>query len=228
VRKHHEFAYSLRDEPFFRAMNEGLLARIQSYVHHRAFDRGQIIFFPEDACDGVYWVREGRVKVTRPLGDGRKLSLRHLFPGDMLGEECLVNRPERGAYAEAMTPAVLCVMQAGDFRRMSREEPELSMRVAQRLCQRVTECEEVLAATVYKPVRSRIASGLLRMQARSVHPEDATVHVTHQELANLVGSTRETTTAVLHGLREEDIVSLANRQVTVLDLDALAQAAGGR
>ena len=114
----------------------------------------------------MYWVREGRVKVTRMSGDGRELTFRHLIAGDMLGEECLGKRGKRGDYAEAMTPTILCLIRTEDFCRLVREEAELASRVAQVLCQRVVETEQVLADTVFCSVRSRVASGLLRLYRR--------------------------------------------------------------
>ena len=225
MKKRLKLDFSLREEPFFRSMSEPVVTRLERFAHHREYEPRQIIYFPDDPCDYVYWVREGRVKVTRVSGDGRELTFRHLFPGDMFGEECLTEKPKRDAYAEAMTRTVLCLMRAGDFRRITREEGEVSLMLANRLCQRVNELEHVLAETVFKTVRSRVASGLMRLYQRAPQHEQGTLMVTHQEIANLVGSTRETTTAVLHGLRRDGIVDIANRRVVILDPAALEHAA---
>jgi CRP/FNR family transcriptional regulator len=97
--------------------------------------------------------------------------------------------------------------------------------VAKRLCQRVSEVELVLAETVFKRVQNRVASGLVRLYQSMPPEEKGTLRVTHQEIANLVGSTRETTTAVLHHFRKEGILTIANRRVIVLDPAALERAA---
>lgn len=228
MKKHLKLVLSLRDEPFFRSMSDALLTRIESYVFHREYEPKQIVFFPDDPLDFVYWVREGRIKVTRIFADRRELTFRHLLSGDMLGEECLVDRRRRGAYAEAMTASVLCLMRADDFRRIAREEAEVSLKVAQRLAQRITEAEDVLAETVFNPVRRRVASGLLRLYRRASEHERGTLHVTHQEVANLIGSTRETTTAVLHEFREDGILVMSNRRLTIVDPVALEHLAGVR
>ena len=218
---------SLEDEPFFRDMTPSVRQRIEAFVYHREYDRRQIVYFPDDPCDYVYWVREGRVKVTRVSDDSRELAFRHVLPGDMLGEECLGRQAKRLDYAEAMGPAILCLMRADDFQRLGREEVELAYRVAECLSQRVRMAEQTLANTVFKTVRSRAASGLLRLyqQEREYDESAAVIRVTHQELANLIGSTRETTTAMLHGLEREEVVRLGNRSMTVLDAAALEQIA---
>jgi CRP/FNR family transcriptional regulator, cyclic AMP receptor protein len=96
--------------------------------------------------------------------------------------------------------------------------------VAEWLCQRVTEVEHVLAETVFNSVRSRIASALLRLHQRA--PEGKrNIGITHQEIANLVGSTRETTTALLHAFKKEGILEIGNRRITILDAVQLERAA---
>jgi CRP/FNR family transcriptional regulator len=225
MKKRLKLDFSLREEPFFRSMSEPVVTRLESLAHHREYEPRQIIYFPDDPSDYVYWVREGRVKVTRVSSDGRELTFRHLFAGDMFGEECLGEKPKRGAYAEAITRTILCLMRARDFRRITREEGEVSLMLAKRLCHRIDELEQVLAETVFKTVRSRVASGLMRLYQRAASHEQGTLTVTHQEIANLVGSTRETTTVVLHGLRRDGILDIANRRVVILDPAALEHAA---
>ena len=198
MRAHLKLAVSLREVPFFRSLDDEVLARVGEYVYHREYEPRQIVYFPDDLCDHVYWLRSGRVKVTRVSNDGRDLTFRHLFEGDILGEECLVADGRREAYAEAMTLTILCLMRVDDFRRIAREEGEVSHVLAGLLCQRVMEVEHVLAETVFKTVRSRVASGLLRLYQRAPLTEDGALRITHQEIASLVGSTRETTTTVLH------------------------------
>jgi CRP-like cAMP-binding protein len=212
---------SLRQHAFFASLSEPLIARIEDLVYHREYEPRQIIYFPDDPCDHVFWVRRGRVKITRVSGDGRELTFRHLIPGDMFGEECLAPSPKRNAYAEAIEPSLLCLMRADDFLRLVAEEGELSLAMACHLSRRILETELVLSETVFKPVRSRVASGLLRMYERTGRDNDGIIRITHQEIANLVGSTRETTTAVLHGLKKDGIVDMANRRVTILDPVAL-------
>ncbi len=202
-------------------MDQVLAERIQAYVYHREYDPRQIVFFPHDACDYVYWVREGRVKISRVSPDGRELTFRHLFRGDMMGEEVLGGQTTWQDYAEAVVTTTLCLLRADDFLRLAEEEAEFACAVARRLSERVLQTEQTLSETVFRSVRSRVASGLLRLYNKQDGATENIVRVTHQEVANLVGSTRETTTSVLHQLRAEGIVELGNRRVTVLDLAAL-------
>ncbi len=216
---------SLHDAPFFHDFDEYLVERIEGFVYLREYEARQIVFFPNDLCDQVFWVYRGRVRVTRVSDDGRELSFRHLVAGDLFGEECLVQRPRREEYAEALAPSTLCIMRCDDFRRLMASEPALSLRVAENLCSRALEIEQVLSEAVFHSVRSRVAAGLLRLQRKATGGRGAVISVTHQEIANLIGSTRETTTATLHALRTEGLVELANRRLTILDPEALERVA---
>ncbi len=224
---HLKLISSLREEPFFCNMTPAVVASIEEYVYFRAYEPRQVIYFPENNCDHVYWVHEGRVKITRTASDGRELTFRHLFSGDMFGEECLIETGKRRSYAEALVKTILYLIRADDFRRLAREESELGLMLAKSLCHRTMEIEQVLATTVFSSVRSRLAWGLMRLYRRAPKAEDGSLRVTHQELASLIGATRETTTSVLHGLREDGIIVMANRSVTILDAVALEQIAKG-
>jgi len=223
MKKHLKLATSLQEVPFFRALSPSVFTRIEDYVYHREYEPRQIVYFPDDLCEHVFWVRQGRVKITRVSEDRRELTLRHLYPNDMFGEECLVEDGKRQSYAEAMVRTILCMMRSDDFRRLAREEADVSLMLAKRLCARVMDVERVLTETVFKNVRCRVASGIIRLSRRT--PGDETLGITHQELANLIGSTRETTTSVLHALRNEGILSIGNRRIRILDPVALEHVA---
>jgi len=221
-----QLSLSLRDEPFFEHMSDTGLDKVEEYVYHREYDTRQIIFFPEDSCEHVYWVRSGRVRITQVSSENRSFTFRHVFPGDLIGAAALIDRPRREHYAEAVEPTVLCLMRLDDFRRLTREEHEFASAVAQNLARRVADLEHVLGDTVLRPVRSRVAAGLLRLIRLDPDSDGARVRITHQEIANLVGSTRETATNVLHELRDAGVVALENRKLTILDHTALERVAG--
>ena len=231
MKKRAQLALPLRDHPFFKTLSPELSSHCERFVQHRSYEPRQIVHFPDDSCDFIYFVRQGQVKITKHIRAAgmarspREITFRHLFPGDIFGEECLNERSRYGAYAEAITPTVLALMRAADLRRLVREENELVTVLAKRLLARVGDIEQVLLETTSRSVRGRIAAGLARLHRRAPAEECTMLRITHQEIASLVGSTRETTTAVLHSLREDGIIGIANRRITVLDPDALERVA---
>jgi CRP/FNR family transcriptional regulator, cyclic AMP receptor protein len=216
---------ALGKERFFNGMSPEVVERLNAFAYHRRYEPRQIIHFPDDPCDYVYWVREGRVKITRISVTGREITFRHLFEGDMFGEECLIQSLRRNNYAEAVTPTLLTLVRSEDFSRLLQEEPELCHRVACQLCKRTMDTETVLAEFVFVDVRTRVASRLWHLfQHENLQSNEALV-VTHQDIANLAGTARETATVALHSLREEGIISLSNSQIHVLRPDELKRLA---
>jgi len=216
---------SLGEEPFFRAMSDGVTERISACAYHRRYEPRQIIFFPDDPCDYVYWVRSGRIKITRVSVSGREITFRHLFQGDMFGEECLVQSLRRENYAEAVLSSLVTLVRSEDFSRIMREEPELSHAVACRLCRRAMDTETILAEFAFVDVRTRVASRLWNLFRREQPNNEGPLTVTHQDIANLAGTARETATVALHSLREEGIIALSNSQIHILRPDELKRLA---
>ncbi|MBL7645098.1 MAG: Crp/Fnr family transcriptional regulator [Candidatus Hydrogenedentes bacterium] len=201
-----------------------LWARLDGLTQFRECGVRESIYFPEDPCDSVYWIEVGRVKLSRVSPDGRVLSLRHHSTGDMFGEDCMSGWEQRCDHAESMEATRLRFMSAEAFRSVLDSDLEFARAVLERVSRRAREMDHLYAEAVFRPVRGRIAAGLLRLYQLE-RPVGRTIRVTHQEVANLAGSTRETTTAVLHSLREAGVVETGNRRVTLLDLEALRKAA---
>lgn len=216
---------SLAEEKFFHGLDPAVTAGLDAYAWHRQYDPRQIIYFPDDQCDYVYWVRSGRVKISHVTEKGRELTFRHLFKGDFFGEECLINRPRREAYAEALTKTVLTLVRNDDFFRAVEKEPALTLAVAQHCCRRALAVENTLSDQVFIEVRQRLARRLITLHALDVEGEGDRLCLTHQELANLIGASRETVTATLRVMQEEKLLTLANRCITLLDPEALQQIA---
>jgi len=216
---------SLGEERFFDGMSRGVVERLNAFAYHRRYEPRQIVYFPDDTADYVYWVRSGRVKITRLSVSGREITFRHLFQGDMFGEECLVRRLRRENYAEAVVPTLLTLLRSEDFIRITREEPELCYAVACHLCRRALDTETVLAELVFSDVRTRIAARLWHLCRREQTGEGGALTVTHQDIANLAGAARETATVALHALREEGVIAMSNAQIRVLRPDELRRLA---
>ena len=224
--KHFKTAESLAREPFFADMSPQTLALMEEYAYVRDYEPRQIIFFPDDPCDHVYWVLRGRVKFSRVLPDGREWTVRHLEPGDMLGDDLLLTPDRHAGYAEALTPARLALMRASDFLRLVRDEGEVSRALAARLSRRLAAAEQVLLETLSYPLRRRVAAMLLRLAPGTDADEESdALAITHRELAHLIGATREAVTNTLHELRDRSLICLANRRIRVLDRAGLREAA---
>jgi len=221
-----EPTHSLASERFFKGISSEVVARVETFSHQRQYASRQIVFFPDDRCDCVYWVRSGRVKITHVSDNGREISFRHLFRGDIFGEECLLSQARRLYYAEALSPTLLTLVPGSDFVRLVRDEQELSLALARNACRRAIALEHMLSDFVFSEVRDRTLRRLWYLYCREQEGCEDSLSITHQEMANLVGAARETITGVLHQLVKEKVISLSNRRIDVLDPALLRQISG--
>ena len=218
----------LEEVTFFQDMPQVLVARIEGYMYVREYEPRQIIHFPDDTCDYLYWVRGGRVRITRNSQEEKEFTFRHVRTGDCFGEEALGHRSRRENYAEALENTTLWLLRGDDAGRLMRDDNIFAGAMARHLVTRLNETEEVLVSTVFEPVRQRVIMGLARLLPRPMTSGLVQLSLTHQELANLIGSTRETTTFALHTLRDEGLLTIKNRQIIINEPDVLLERSGLR
>ena len=187
------------------------------------------IFFPGDPSQQVYLLKEGRVKISRISEEGREVTIALLEPGEIFGElEVLGNSP-RDTLAEALDDSKICVVSKELFLKMIRSKPEFSFRLTKLIGARMQKIESRVEDLVFKDVTARLAHLLLDLaknHGRKI-PEGTFIQIkiTHQEIANLIGSIRETVSAILGEFKREGWISFEGRQMTLLRSDLLKKRA---
>lgn len=206
----------LAQSTFFKGVTPDVIVEVETYAYQREYAPRQVIIFPDDRCDYVYWVRLGRVKITRiSHATGRKVAYRHLMEGDMFGEECLLGATQRQYYAEAMDPTVLTLIRSVDFLRILGEKAAFGRLVAHYLCKRAMNTEKMILGVVCFEVRQRIINSLWELYHYEQELQNNALSITHEELANLLGAARETVTQHLNRLKEEGLIHLENRRIII-------------
>jgi CRP-like cAMP-binding protein len=173
--------------------------------------------------------KAGRVRVFRLAADGRALTTALVNPGTIFGEIVLLGQRMHDNFAEALEEAVVCVMSRDDVQRLLLSDPRIAARIAGILGARLAEMERRLSDTVFKSAAQRIAATLATLASdrrpgiRSRAPQ---VLLTHEQIAALVGTSRETATKVLGDLASQGLIRLSRGRITVLDPAAVAARAG--
>ncbi len=189
------------------------------------FAKREIIYAMGDASDGVYFVERGRVKVYRLSVDGREITLGILGPGDIFGEESLLRADPRETFSEALEPSTVFFVDAREFRRIASRSPALAMRLFEIAGTRLARTQQQVEDLAFRGVTRRIANLLIGMADDHGVTEGSeivlTPRLTHQQMASLVGTTRETFTATLSKLSNSDLIRSNRRAVRILDLGAL-------
>lgn len=202
-----------------------VLARLSERVEMREVKRREVVYLPGDASRSIFFVCGGRVKICKVTRDGKSLTLGYCGPSEMFGETCLVGIAARTEMAEAVENALLAEIDRNDFERALAGTPSLAIGVARHVIARRHDLENKLEALVFRDVSAKLAEQLIKL-ADEYGVDDArgklvAMKITHQELANLIGSTRETVSLTLSQFKRRRLIVTDGRKVILSDLGAL-------
>src|SRR5262249_9477342 len=200
-----EAIHSLRQIPLFAKVSDADLRSIAQLLIERRFPKNKTIVEEGLPGDYMYVIREGRVKVTKLSGDGREKILELLGPGDFFGEMSLLDNAERSASVKTLGQTRILALSRADFLNELRRSTDLAMAVIQELTRRVRQMDEQASSLSFQRVRER-TQGLLQRLAREGSSSDGrriTPSLTHQQIADMIGTSRETVTRVLKVLKDQ-------------------------
>jgi CRP-like cAMP-binding protein len=194
--------------------------------------RGQQILAPDDPPDRIHIIKAGRVRVFRMSADGKQLTLDIFEKGTILGDMSLLGQDRIAeAYAEAIDDGVICTITPDELRRLIERHPIIGVNIIRHLSRRLQTAEREIEAMAYQRVDQRLARRLLDLGQRfGVGHERGTrieARLTQQELAEMVGTTRETLAHTLADFRRRGLLDTAHHQVVIRDAERLAEIAEG-
>lgn len=190
----------------------------------RSFRAGDTVCESAEMANAVFLVASGRVQLYRTTGDGRRFVIATLGPGSMFGEASLLGGQGPDTRAVALESGSVWAMPAQQAMEISSTEAMFGFGLMQAIGQRVVEAENRLEQMAYSTISSRLAALLLEL---GEHDPNGIVRVTHQELADMLGTWRETISKTLQDFRRRGLVASGRRQLTLLDKTGLELEAGG-
>jgi len=202
---------------------------LRPHVHTVSLHRGDRLFAEGDSGDQVYFVIEGKIKLTRTVLDGRENLISVHGPGDMFGELAMFDPAYRTASATAVTDARLAMLAHDDLRTSLETRPAVAMHLLKALAQRLRRITEINANLVFTDVPGRVAKALLELAGKfGVQTQDGLQvnhDLTQEELAQLVGASRETVNKALADFAGRGWIQLSAKSVLLLDPDRLSRRA---
>jgi CRP/FNR family cyclic AMP-dependent transcriptional regulator len=186
--------------------------------------KGCVFYSPRDASEVLFLLKQGRVQLYRMSPEGKKLVISTLGPGSMFGEMSMVGQGLYNTYAEAVDECTLCVLSRSDLERVLLDKPIVGLRIVETLGERLREAEARLEDIAFKNIPARLASLLLRLH--EAHG-DVIQGYTHQDLAEMIGTYRETTTQTLNDFKRDGLLSIGRKRLELHNLDGLREIADG-
>ncbi|HLS14465.1 MAG TPA: Crp/Fnr family transcriptional regulator [Beutenbergiaceae bacterium] len=219
----------VRSAPLFAELNDESYTAVRAKMTDLTFRRGEEIFHEASPGDRLFIIASGKVKLGHTAPDGREHLLAILGPGEILGEVSLYDPGPRTATATALANTELAELGHTDLLRVLDERPEISQHLLRSLAQRLRRTNNIVSALIFSDVPGRVARALLDLGRRFGQQTDHGVRVTHdltqEELAQLVGATRETVNKALAEFSSRGWLQLHGRSVTLIDIEKLRRRA---
>ncbi|WP_377640151.1 Crp/Fnr family transcriptional regulator [Oryzobacter terrae] len=219
----------VRRAPLFATIDDPTAESLIATMSPQRLERGDILFHEGDQGDRLYVIGEGKIKLGRTSTDGRENLLAILGPGEMFGELSLFDPGPRTATATAVAETQVVSMGHEQLKDFLAQRPGVATTLLAALARRLRRTNESLADLVFTDVPGRVAKALLDLAARFGRPVEEGVLVSHdltqEELAQLVGASRETVNKALADFASRGWLRLEARAVLLLDVERLKRRA---
>lgn len=196
----------------------------------RMFRRGELVYSQSQPVTALFILKSGRIRVFRVAADGKALTMAILEPGAVFGEMLLVGQRMYDNYAEAIEDAAICQLGIEDVERYLLSDPRIAIRISRLLGEQVARLEERLTDLALRPLSARVASTLISLAAAapgSRFGQGRAIRLTHEQIAGLLGATREATSKTLADFAAQGIIRQGRGRITIQDPAALRLVAGG-
>ncbi len=212
----------------FSQLSASDIADLEAKSKVRKLKKGEPVYLPTEQADGVLLVAQGRVKVCHATPDGKQSILGFLDVGEIFGELSLLGNSRRDEYVEATENTTLVLLPKDSINLVLRKYPELVLGITKLIGLRRQRVEKRLRNLLFRSNRERVIHLLIELCEKYGRNTEfgitLDIRLSHQEMASIIGSTRETVTVVLGQLQKENLIKIARRRVVILQLQTLAEA----
>lgn len=192
---------------------------------HKTYKKGDYIYLPEEQSDRLFLMTNGRVKIGTYSESGKEITKTILNSGEVFGELSLIGEDKRRDFAMAMEDTEVCILTVDDMKSLMREHNGLSLFLMKIMGSRMLDMENRLESLVFKDSRTRIIEFLhdmgVKKGQRVGYETLVRKFMTHQEIANLTATSRQTVTTVLNELRNKNVLTFNRRRLLIRDMDQL-------
>lgn len=192
---------------------------------HQTATKNQIIYFPDDAANTIYFLKQGKVKISTVSDDGRELILSLLGPGEIFGEMSIAGEGKRKEFAEATEDAVICHLQINELQELLTKNAEFNLEVTKLIGLRLRKIRTRLESLCFKSAPDRIKAFIKELadeHGRDIGDEkEVKLNLTHQDIANLTATSRQTVTTILNDLEKNNIILYDRKRILIRDYSKL-------
>jgi len=217
----------LKHVPIFADLADDEQEKISRIIVYRKYRKGMIIFMEGEPGDELYFVKEGRVKLAKLLEDGREQILHFVQKGEVFAEILLFDGGSFPATSEVMEDAEIGIIRNTDLDKLLREYPDIAIKLLKVMSKRLRRAQLQIRDLALKDTFGRMASTLLKLAGEYGVVKDGVVIIdfslSQQELANLIGSSRETVARILSDFKRQKLISVTRQKISILNKKGLLE-----
>lgn len=203
----------------FDALPQKDLMEIDRMAPMQRLPRGTLVQTPDTHREGLFIIKDGKLRMYKINDEGKQFTAGILGAGNMFGETDSFSFGTNGIFIETIEETLLCSMMKEEFEAFLSNRPQLAMKLLKELSERLKERDEMLEKLALGDIRERVLHLLVKLSERFGIDEGEFLRIdmalTHQEVANMIGATRETVTVALNGLAKDGVIQTGRRAILV-------------
>ena len=207
----------LKAVPFFTQLSEAELELVRSLAAEKHYPKNAVVLTEGEMGDALYLIQSGKVKVFIGDQDGREMILKILGPGDFFGEMSMIDKQPRSASVTTLEASVFLVLSHSSFEKCVEKIPRIANMVMRVLATRVREADRKIGTLAMMDVYGRVASTLLELAVNDNGKMVVGEKLSQQDLANMVGASREMVNRILKDLAERGFISVESKSITIIN-----------
>ena len=211
----------LRNIPIFEELAPADLAIIDQVTIERRYKKNMIIFMEGEPGEGFHYIKRGKVKIAQLTQDGREHIINILGPGEVFAEVLLFNRGTYPATAVAIEDSLIGMIKNSELEKVVTENSRIALQIIRVMSKKLLQAQKKIKTLALSDTFSRTAQILTRLSQQYGQETGGGVQIavdmTRQDLANLVGTTRETMSRVLSSLKKDKVIDFADQQIIIVD-----------
>lgn len=215
----------LKKVPLFAEFSDEDRTMVATLMIMRHYPKHSVLVYEGDPGDALFIVVNGNVAVTRVSNDGKETILTILREGDFFGEMGVLDASPRSATIKALGDVEVAILSRKDFLDMLARSAQMSLRLVLTLSSRLRATNQAIQAASYQDIRTRLASLLINLEKNFGERVEGgtrlTLRLTNQEMANMIGTTRETVNRMLNRFWDEKLIDMRTANVVITDHDKL-------
>ena len=216
----------LKNFNIFDGLNDEAMKKVDKMASMSSAKTHEPIYFADEPSRSIFFLKYGHVKISRLTEEGKEIILDIVGPGEIFGELSIVAPEEpRSELAVALDDVIVCAINKDTFESLMKSHPSLNFEITKRIGLRLRKFEERVTNLMFKDVRKRIAAFLVKYAEDFGKIKEGVItvkaHLSHQEIAILTGTGRQSVTTILNELRSDGLIDFSRDAIIIKEMHAL-------